>query len=385
MLKNNIPTIIGILLLLVGAVFGVIFVDQETGFLPRATPEYIPQKVKITNISHTGFTISWITQEPAIGFIKHGLSADDLTTTITDERDQITGSSGAYRSHYVTVQDLSPSTTYYFKIGSQGKQLYDNHGNAFSLTTAPQIPAPTAASTAYGTVLTPADTPAEGALVYLSLPGSTPLSALVKQNGNWTIDLATARTRDLSDYVTYHPQDTVVDIFLQADNGETAQIITKTNNIQPVPNIIIGKSADYSGKEPIYLLEQTPDPLHQSNFSIQEIMVTEPEASAQVTLDTTPADDTIITQSRPVLTGTAPPGAQITITIHSSQVITGSIIAGADGSWNWQPPLCLLAAGWIAWRWPGRSMADAQLLAPRSIEEIRNRIEGRVVSTAVPS
>ena len=51
-------------------------------------------------------------------------------------------------------------------------------------------------------------------------------------------------------------------------------------------------------------------------------------------------------------------------------------------SWFWQPPLCLLAALWIGWRWPHKAVADAREIAPRWIEEIQNRLEGENGSTA---
>lgn len=43
-------------------------------------------------------------------------------------------------------------------------------------------------------------------------------------------------------------------------------------------------------------------------------------------------------------------------------------------SWYWQPPLCLLAAAWIAWRWPRRSLEDAVTLAPKWVAEISARL-----------
>lgn len=53
-------------------------------------------------------------------------------------------------------------------------------------------------------------------------------------------------------------------------------------------------------------------------------------------------------------------------------------------SWYWQPPLCLLAAVWIAWRWPRQSLADARSLAPRWLAEIRSRLGIADASTAAP-
>ncbi len=51
-------------------------------------------------------------------------------------------------------------------------------------------------------------------------------------------------------------------------------------------------------------------------------------------------------------------------------------------SWYWQPPLCLLLAAWIAWRWPRRALADARDLAPKWLGEIESRLENGGASTA---
>ena len=326
------------LLLLIGAVAGVLFLDEETNFLPRAAPEYIPQKVKITNISDTSFTISWITQEPTIGFIEYGNTADSLDNTVVDERDQLTGSSSEYRSHYITIQELTPSTTYYFKLGSHGNQLYDNNSAAFSITTGSALSTPPSSDTAYGTIYTPADTPAEGAMVYISLPGTTPLSALVKQNGSWAISLSDARSTDLSDYASYDKEDTTIDLLIQADSGDISQVTTTTANDQPVPDITIGESADFTGTEPVYLqTEGKKNDDYESRFSIQEIVATDPDEESTITIDNIPSNDTIINQTRPQLTGSAPPGVDLTVTVHSSQVFTDSIAVDDEGSWDWLP------------------------------------------------
>jgi len=50
-------------------------------------------------------------------------------------------------------------------------------------------------------------------------------------------------------------------------------------------------------------------------------------------------------------------------------------------SWYWQPPLCLLAALWVVWRWPRQSLADAGSLAPKWLAEIRSRLEVEPAST----
>jgi hypothetical protein len=54
-------------------------------------------------------------------------------------------------------------------------------------------------------------------------------------------------------------------------------------------------------------------------------------------------------------------------------------------SWYWQPPLCILAALWIWWRWPRQALADAQSIAPHWIGEIRSRVTAEPASTSAPA
>ena len=51
-------------------------------------------------------------------------------------------------------------------------------------------------------------------------------------------------------------------------------------------------------------------------------------------------------------------------------------------SWWGQPPLCVLGAVWVWWRWPGRALADARAVAPKWIEQIRSRVVAEPNSTA---
>ena len=345
MLKRRIPTIIGIVLLIAGALAGVMFINRSTGFLPRASPEYIPQKINLTNITDTSFTASWVTQEPAIGFVKYGENAGNLTTITVDERDQLTGDSGEYRTHYVSVLGLKPQTTYYFKLGSQGKRLYDNNGQSLSITTGPTLGDSPSADTVYGTIMTPAQTPAEGAIIYLSFPDSnkaTPLSSLVKQNGSWALSLSTTRTADLTGFVQYDPQTTTLTFLSRSTINDDTTAVTTTALDQPVPVIILGTQQDFRNLPidvaPSLSPENTPTPPPASKFSLTPVTVTEPKDDPTIVINTLPKNDLTIKDVQPEIQGKAPPGTALTITIHSSTIYTDSVNSDETGRWTWTPP-----------------------------------------------
>ncbi|MEK7565500.1 MAG: hypothetical protein AAB506_00445, partial [Patescibacteria group bacterium] len=69
MLNKKIPTLFGIFLLLlaVGAtVFGVTTVRR---YLAQASPQIIPKDVRITNITDSSFTVSYITDGSTTGSV----------------------------------------------------------------------------------------------------------------------------------------------------------------------------------------------------------------------------------------------------------------------------------------------------------------------------
>jgi hypothetical protein len=300
--KRKLTTFIGVLLILFGVVVGVMVIDQESSFLPRARPEFIPQYVKLSNISDEGFSVSWVTEAPSVGFIKYGTSPSNLSSTNPDDRDQLTGDSGEFLTHHITITGLDPATDYYFKLGSQGRQLYDNDGEAFRITTAPPL-SPPAVDNISGTVFTPAQTPAEGALVYINLPNATPLSILVNSRGSWTANLATARVRTLDQYANYDQSTSKLEIIVRNDIADATDIITTTANSRPVPPIILGQSQDYTSTAP------SDESLPESKFSLAPITVTEPESDRTLAITYPARENLTLTAPQPEFRGVAPPTA----------------------------------------------------------------------------
>ena len=138
--NKKLPAIIGILLLVVGVGAGIFLVQSDTGFIPRATPEFAPQSLVVTNISENSFSISWVTDQKAGGFLKYGVVVNKLNTVENDDRDQLTGNTGSYNTHHITIKNLEPETTYYFKIASGGKnQFYNDNGQPYQVITAPVL------------------------------------------------------------------------------------------------------------------------------------------------------------------------------------------------------------------------------------------------------
>jgi hypothetical protein len=347
---RRIPTIIGLITLLAGLGGGVFLVQKAQTFLLRAAPETAPNQIKITNLTDTSFTVSWITDQETVGLIHYG-ETTHLDLSSADERDQASSKTNLFSTHYVTVKSLKPKTTYYFKIIS-GSGTYDDDGQPYQITTGSPLNLPPPASDlAYGKIIKQDGQPAEGAIVYLTLANAQPQSALVQESGNWLIPLNLARATDLIVYASYDKDASIEDILVQASKLGTATAVTTTKNDSPVPTITLGENGDFRTAEEetgppeikqAELLNQEateeaePTPTPASKFS------TEPPATSAATLQElaiiNPDNEENVNTQKPAILGTGPAGKTIEITIESSTTYTGTVLVDSDGNWHWSPP-----------------------------------------------
>ena len=346
--RSTIPSILGILLLLGGVALGVVGISERRTFFIKASPEEQPKEVRVTNVTDTAFTISWVTDSKVAGFIKYGKSGGSLPEIAEDEKDGGASNQGVYDVHYVTVDGLTPSETYEFKIGS-GKRIYDNSGKAYSLETAPVLQAELGQTDLVtGRVETSAGG-AAGAVVYLEHPRLTPLSSTVKSSGVFTISLTGARTRDLRGAYQPVAEEETFELLIEGGILGKATGLVNMKNRENLPPISIPGTYDFSEEFPrdsggaIILPsvipispagEATPTPIPASKFSFANLPP--PTESEEVTVLSPSALDTVeVTQ--PEISGLAPPGSSLTVTVESapqSQQVTSDV----NGRWAWTVP-----------------------------------------------
>lgn len=243
-LNKKIPAILAVVILLVGVVVGLALVAQQQGFSLKAGPTSTPRQVRVTNITDTSFTVSWTTDTNVSGYVKYGQDGK-TDQTLSDSRDQISGSTGQYTTHYVVIRNLTANTNYTFLVGS-GSQTYDNNGSPYTQKTGPRITTKTEADTINGQVNLASGQPAPGIIVYLEMSGASPLSAITKNNGTWNLSLSTLRTQDLTGYQTYDPATSQYTILAQGGDLGTATATVTTTNDTPVPDIILGQNHDFT-------------------------------------------------------------------------------------------------------------------------------------------
>ena len=329
------PTIFGVLIAAVGLITGVVLLRNPLSVLVGASPEEAPQKTQITNISDSEFVVSWVTSKAAAGFVQYGQGTNpDLV--VSDDRDQDAGNVGSYYTHFVTVRGLAPSSTYSFRIGS-GKKLYDKDGQPYSISTGPTLNNTPTADIAYGQVNNSTGEAADGAIVYLHLPGVVPQASLVKATGSWVIPLATSRTTDLTSFAPYDPATANLEIFVEGGPMGVTQTTVTTADDKPVSSLILGVGADQ-----ISITNSTPSPTIDPNLPSKftgEVVAPATESASEANLAIlTPKFAEQVNDQAPEIIGTAPAHAEVQIEIHSDEVLTGTVVADASGNWSYSVP-----------------------------------------------
>jgi len=230
MKKAKIPTIIGIIILVLSLAAGVIFVQNRQLFRLGAEGQNSPKDVRISNITASSFSVTWITDTQTTGFVKYGDSVGSMTNTKTEES-EISG-----YTHLVNLTGLSPQTNYFFKINSGGSD-FDNNGVTWQGQTVitQDTNQPTLIS---GNVLL-ATGGAKNSIVYITT-GTKLYSTLTSQNGSWIISLP----------ANIYSANNLLEISALNGQGEvsTSQIYSKS--AIPVPTMIFGQTHDFKNLPP---------------------------------------------------------------------------------------------------------------------------------------
>lgn len=198
-------------IIFVGIPLGVYLVSKQTNILSRATISADPKNIKIASITRNSFSVSWITDKLSIGFIKYGsLNPDE---TIFDDRDLEKRTQKL--SHHVTLKNLEPEKTYYFKIGDTD-QLFKVETSKVQEV-----------AILSGRVTNALGQPPKEGVVYLKVSQDL-YSGYIKGNGSF----AAALTAEYEDTQTLE-----VTVFAGTD-GQT-KLSTTFENLEPLLNLVV--------------------------------------------------------------------------------------------------------------------------------------------------
>lgn len=187
----KIPTLLGLGILIIGLSLGIFLTTRQQTFRSQASSSFEPKNIQITNLSDTSVSILWQTAEKVSGFIRAGTSPS-LGLTFQDERDS--QAPQAHNLHFVTLNNLSPDTTYYFKINS-GSWVYPQKEPS-TFKTAQKIN-PAGFAPLVGKILQSQTTSVKESFITLNIKGAQKLSTITRSAGNFILPLNILKEEDL--------------------------------------------------------------------------------------------------------------------------------------------------------------------------------------------
>jgi hypothetical protein len=308
--EKNIPTIIGLILLLLTLFFSTSLVSRQANISSQASGSCQPINLQITNITNSSASISFTTLDNCLSTISFS------SRTIKNNKDK-------GKIHYFEIDSLKESQVYTFFVISGGeKYSFDNYNFKTAQKPSEQIPD---SNLAWGRVYNPDQTPATEAIVYFSVVGASPLSALLNSDGDWHIALATSFNESLTGYFSSSSNIEENIVVINYDQAQT-QIVSSTDHNNPVPNIIIGQN-NFSIPSPVVELPQ--DSLLDKEYNFPN--------NVSLTISN-PNNNEALSTKRPEFFGTAQPGSELKIEVHSSEIIDSSASTDNEGRWDWSPP-----------------------------------------------
>ena len=327
---KRIPTLLGMLLIVVGIGLTSFLVDKGVIFIGRASPATNPQNVRITNITDNSFTVSYNTDAQVIGSLTYGKD-QNLGQTALDDRDQQTESLVNHKIHSITVRNLSSATKYFFSITS-GQDKFLNNGVPFETVTGVNVAnPPSEQKPIVGKVVMPdGNTPSEG-IIYITTDNSQVISSLLRGDGTYLIPLNSVRGQDLASYLDFSTVKSLK--MLIFGDGLSSNVSLSINQINPVPTVTLSQNYDFAtGIQPIAsssaqenTIESFPSPKPNGNASSKT-----PEILA-------PQENQSFSDQQPLLKGTAEPNETVKIIIHSDAQIQTQVTADANGNWSFRP------------------------------------------------
>lgn len=326
LLNKQIPSLIGILVILVGIIFTTILARTGTIFTGNASPPSTPKNITITNVTDKSATVSYLTDDRVVGTLSYGESKNTEKTAL-DDRDQLSGQVSEYRIHNFTLNNLKPETQYFFSITSKNEKFLNN-GDLFSIKTGVSIEdQPNDIKPVVGKLILPSGAaPSEG-IVYFGTMGAQNFSSLVKADGSYIIPLNSVRKADLSSFFDFASSSDIKIVAI--GDGLESKAVISSDQTSPAPTITLSYNYDFRNQEEP--LSSPPSGNFPTFDSVGEAVSATSSASI-----TTPKQGAQFSDQQPLFQGTAVPGESVEITIQSDPINT-TVTANNGGQWSFRP------------------------------------------------
>lgn len=338
--KFKLPTILGIIILLVGTFAGVFFLNMTQVFRIGASPENSPKDVRVSSITDTTANISWITDADSTSFVLWGTSSSSLNKIEKEDSND-----AKYKTHLVTLSGLSPNTQYFFKINSNGTE-YDNNSLPWKFTTGPSLETEPYSIPISGTVITASGSPVKRGLVYINIEGYL-VSTLTSDAGSYVFQLGQVRTSNLRGY-TFFDEESILanktlEFSVQSGSNSFASAQINLLSSEAVPPIVMGQTLDFRNMNQNDV-SNNPNaslnlPQNSSNQTSKFAVPVETVSPSTTTVILESIDNgEVISTDKPQFFGKGPKGQELTISIHSEEAITDSVKVPSSGSWSYTVP-----------------------------------------------
>ncbi|MFA5025202.1 MAG: hypothetical protein WC503_01680 [Candidatus Shapirobacteria bacterium] len=305
MKDKRFPTILGIILLLVILASGVYLSKRTTSLSTKASGSCEPVNPQIANLTYGSFDFSFLTT-----------SLSCLATVSIDGK-IIEDSSTVSNTHYFKITNLKPVTSYKFSLISGGV-TYSPPEYSLITTVKPNSSIPDS-NLAWGRVVDASLQPVSGAIIFLTIPGGQALSAFSNKDGNWNISFATSFNENKTDW--FSPTTLVdEDLIVYSPDGKLTQLTNRSDNNDPVPDIIIGQRT--------FVPTITSSPVDNSDLGSGP-------ATTLVNLSlTSPKESEKITTSRPDIFGQGPSNETFQLNLDGNST---NVTVAKDSIWHWSP------------------------------------------------
>ncbi len=327
-MSPKIPMLVGLLLLIAGVVGGVYLIqNRQSPIGTQAEVGTAPGQVEVSNVTSNSFTVSWVTQNMAAGFLSYGTDEGNLNSVARDKRDLMSSEYQQHQTHYVQVTGLSPGTEYFFVINS-GRMAYTTaEGSSYIVTTATGSDVIGELPTISGTIQNVDGGVEEGAIVLISGPNLSKQSTLSDENGNWTIVLAQAFNPTLNGAGGIDGED---EIWIRTNSvGGNSSALLLGKQINDIPTLTTGQTFDFRS---LVASGENSD----SKFNFIDDLAAQSAGGGQTINIWNPQENEALNTSRPQFIGTAPANITVSITVIQGQDETdGTAQSDQRGNWRW--------------------------------------------------
>ena len=276
--------------------------------------------VEVTNLSPIQATIVWQSNKKDAGSVIYGEQANVLDKVALDDRDVIE-KKNIFQNHYVTIRDLKPGGTYFFKIIGNETKITNPEGKAFSFKTPFASTSKNNFNQFFSKALKANLVPESNAIVLLYIDSISPLSALTKDSGEWLIPLNSFYEKDtLIEKILSGKEKVRIEII--SENNEKSTLNTYLSRLSTISEtIIMAKNYNFTNDENVLSASTSISEVNQNKVDIIY-----------------PQEKALIPGRMPLIKGIAVPNKELSIILNSKKTFSAKILSNNKGEWDYLPP-----------------------------------------------